>query len=473
MSEIEEALSKIRARPPRWVDQDSLPTLHFSDGAPLSPKARAGLIADLKSEGPESRAVTARAALRSIPAADRSALIAALLGDWAAAGQPARDRRWLIFASALLGDEALIDALGRRVGEEVSARRHQAAGNCIEALLRAGTPTAQRWLARWSRQAPGLNLRAAAWSARQALAETAGWLATVAPYDHGFSIRGDRPYDHAGRPLRLQLAEDGEIALFDGQRRLRALPAARKRDDPAAVRRSREGFKTLRAAVKDSLLALDAALEEAMILGQPLSDWDALRLAPLAWRASRGLVFSARAEDVVVRFFLSDEGDPLDAQGDDVAVPDGAEIRVVHPMVLTDAERAGWRAILAEARAVPPFEQLSRPLRPPPPGPAPLAAVLRGLAPMSTPRLIRGLAARGYLPDTFESYGMISRSMRFLGPYLVTLSHDAYPSNPFNQRAQQRLRLRSVEVRRGKRKVPSEALPAPIFSEIAGPLLTL
>lgn len=473
MSAIDETLSKIRARPPRWVDQDALPTLCLDDGTPLSPKARAGLIADLKSEGPEEYAVNARTALQQIAATQQAALIKTLLGDWAAAGQPARDRRWLIFASALLGDDALIDALGRRVGEEIAARRHQAAGYCIEALLRAGTPTAQRWLARWSRQAPGLNLRAQAWSARQVLDKAVRWVSAVAPHDHGFSEQGERDYDHGGRLLRLRLAEDGEIAIFDGQRRLRALPTARKQDDAAVVRRSRDDFKALKAAVSDSLLALNAALEEAMILGRPLADWPLLRQAPLAWRASRGLVFSARAGDVVVRFFLSDEGDPLDMQGDDVDIPDGAEIRVVHPMVLTDEARAGWRAILAEARAVPPFEQLSRPLHPPAPGPAPLAAVLRGLPPMATPRLIRGLAARGYLPDTFESYGMIGQSMCFLGPYVITVTHDAYPSNPFKQRTRQPLRLRSAEIRRGKRKVPSESLPAPIFSEIVGALLTL
>ena len=240
------------------------------------------------------------------------------------------------------------------------------------------------------------------------------------------------------------------------------------------MRASRERFKRLKAAVKDSLEALHAALEEAMCLDHPLADWDALQGAPLAWAASRGLIFEARPQaGPPHRFFLSDEGDPLDASGDDLLLPPGVPIHVAHPLRMSETERAAWRAILEDARALQPFEQLHRPVRRPQPGPAPLSAVLRTRPPLAMPQLIRGLRAQGYLPDNIEGYGMITRSMRFFGPYLIILSHDAYPTNPFNHTPRKMLRLRSIEVRHGTRTVPSEALRPTVFSEIACTLTSL
>ena len=472
MSTIEEALLAIRKRPPAWAADVPLPPLRLRGGGQLSAKACGRLIADLKSAGPDSRAVHAETARHAIEPGDLANLMRFLARAWEKAGQPARDRRWLIFAIGSFGDDDLIDGLGSRVGAELQAKRHKAAGYCLEALARAGGPTARRWLARWARKAPGLSLRAAAWSARLQLDEAAGWTAVVAPHSHGFSLRAEQDYNHGGRQLTLRLGEDGLIRLFDGARALKSLPAARKRDDPEAVRESRERFKRLKAAVKDSRAALHAALEEAMCLDQPLADWGVLHSAPLAWAASRGLIFEARPEaGPPCRFFLSDEGDTLDRAGDDITLPSGAPIHVAHPIRMSGPERDAWRTILEEARFLQPFEQLHRPVRRPQPGPAPLSAVLAARPPLAMPQLIRSLRTQGYLPDNLEGYGMISRSMRFLGPYLIIVTHDAYPTNPFNQTPRKMLRLKSIEVRRGTQTVPSEALRPSVFSEIASTLV--
>jgi len=94
---------------------------------------------------------------------------------------------------------------------------------------------------------------------------------------------------------------------------------------------------------------------------------------------------------------------------------------------------------------------------------------------MSVPYLARALAARGYLPDTAGTgrYGMVEQSLRFLGTYLVIVKHEAYPANPYSWDPRDRVRLTAIEVRHGKRLIPSEALPLPVFSEIAAELTAL
>ena len=232
--ELIEALEAVRARPPRWVDAAALPLLRLAapaDGSEeevLSEAARRGFLADLKSEGPEETAALARPLAPRLRATDRAALARALLVQWSEAGEPSRDRRWLLFAVGLLGDDALLDALGRRVGEEVAARRHAVAQTCLSSLHRSGGRVARRWLGRWSRQAPTMRLRAAAWAGRMALTDELAGPLEVQPPDLGFDLRGERAYDHAGRALTLQLGADGQIQLRDGARALRSLPAARR-----------------------------------------------------------------------------------------------------------------------------------------------------------------------------------------------------------------------------------------------------
>ncbi|MEL6342484.1 MAG: DUF4132 domain-containing protein [Myxococcota bacterium] len=478
---IEEKLAAVRTRPPKWVTLTELPTLRWqrADAAaapiPLSEKATKGFIADLKRESPEEVAPLARPARARLDAVDCAAFLNGLLTQWAVAGQPSRDRRWLLFAIGLLGDDEAIDALGRRVSAEIKAKRHRAAGYCLVSLARNGSPTAKRWLARWARQAPGLTLRASAWSAWVALDD--GGPLPINAVQLGFDRDGWRDYDHGGRALRLRLTPDATVELFDGARPLKSVPGPRKADDPDAVRASRARLSTMKAALKEGLQDLHDALEEAMIVERPLADWRTLLLEhPLAWRASRGLIFEALARDgaPMWRFLLTEEGDAVDAHGEDLPLAEVSGVRVVHPGRMTADERDGWRDLLDEADATPPFDQLDRPMALPGDGPRPLADALAVLPAMATPRLAHGLASRGYLADNAAAaYGLIERSLKFFGPYLVVLSHEGYPANPYHWSRQRRLRLTGIEVRRGKSVVPAARLPAPVFSEIISPLQTL
>ena len=211
-----------------------------------------------------------------------------------------------------------------------------------------------------------------------------------------------------------------------------------------------------------------------MILGRPLAEGMGALRAPLAYRASRGLVLEALGGggEPLWRFVLSDELDALDVDGRRLPLA-AAGARVVHPIALSEDERAAWQGLLDEAGVLPPFAQLDRPVHHRLEGPAPLARALGVIPPLGAARIARGLPARGYLPDTVGGRGLVERSMRFLGPYLIIVTHEPFSTNPYNWRDRRTHRLTGVEVRRGRTAVPSERLWPAVYSEIVAGLRSL
>ncbi len=450
---IEEALCAVRARPPRWVD--ALPVVRLCSGVRLTDKAVSGLIAALKSEGPASLDTLPRRLRAHLDGADCAALLKTLEQRWRAAGEPSGDRRWLIFAAALLGDGAAIDRLGRRVETERRARRHKMARCCVEAICRSDQPAATAWLAHLARAAPTLPLRMCAWSALNDRGRD-GPMPLALP-SLGFDARGERPFDHGGRALTLRLRPGGTVAIFDGDRPLKALPTARRADDPAAVRAARARFATLKTDLAQTLTALKAALTESMVLQQPLADGAALLAHPVGFWIVRGVIWRADVD-----FLLTEEGVPVDIRGHDLPPPDPAALRPVHPIALSAAVRDRWSSLLVASGHRPPFPQLDRPVSRPE-GP-PSAALVRRPA-LSPWQLARNLTRRGYLPDT--SGGTIERALKFVGAWLLCIEHEPYSA----YRRSGRVRLLHITVSQGQRRMPR--IPLTLQAELEADIAML
>ncbi len=455
-------LTALRTRPSRWVDAEALPTIRLKAGGVLPEAARRGLIADLKSEGTAGTARHARAIRPLLHDADCADLIAALLADWAGADQPQTDRRWLLFAIGILGDAETIDLLGNRVFKESQAKQHRMAGYCVASLARSPHPEASGWLARLSRTAPTPRLRSEAWTARQA--RPGG--DPVMVRSRGFDLHGQRTFLLGARSLLLRLQPDGSIGIFEGRKRLKSLPRARKRDDPDAVAAARARFVALKAAVSADLTDTIAGLVESMITGVTVTAWRALLAAEVPHFIVRGVVWEGLVESGdPIRFLVTDEGDPVDVAGEDLALDGVTAIRPVHPLGLAEGEADAWRSLLLEAAVSPAFPQLDRPtLRPPDPD-RPFGSLLAGRAAVNRWQLARTMTARGY---SVERGYRIESGVKLIGPFRITIRHDPY--SPFD-RSYSTLRLQQVLVCHGETPLPR--VPAVLYSEIAADVAAL
>jgi hypothetical protein len=455
-------LIALRTRPSRWVDTDALPPLRLLAGGVLPESARRGFIADLKSEGTAGTARHARAIRPRLHDDDCADLLTALLVDWAGAGQPPLDRRWLLFAIGILGDADYIDRLGVRVFEENHAKQHRMAGYCVESLARSPHPEAPGWLARLSRTAPTPRLRKDAWTARQ----TRPGEDPVMVRSRGFDHHGERTFPLGARSLLLRLQPDGSMGIFEGRKRLKSLPRARKKDDPDAVATARARFSALKSALSADLTDTIAGLVESMITGATITDWRVLLEAPVPHFIVRGVIWEGlRNPDEPLRFLVTDEGDPVDAAGADLDLDGVTEIRPVHPLGLTEDVADAWRNLLLEASASPAFPQLDRATYRPVNPDRPFGSLLSGRSSVNPWQLARTLTARGYLAE--RGY-RIDHAVKLIGPFRITIRHDPY--SPFDRSASS-LRIQQVSLSHGETLLPRP--PAVLYSEIAADLAAL
>ena len=127
-----------------------------------------------------------------------------------------------------------------------------------------------------------------------------------------------------------------------------------------AARSRRDEWKLLRKQVADVAKIQAARLEQAMVTQRR---WSA-RTSSAASCATRSSATSRScscgAAGQATTFRVTEELDYADA--DDEPVTLDGEIGIVHPLQLSDAERAAWGEQLADYEIVPPFPQLGRPV---------------------------------------------------------------------------------------------------------------
>jgi hypothetical protein len=155
----------------------------------------------------------------------------------------------------------------------------------------------------------------------------------------------------------------------DGTRR-KDLPAPGAKDDQELAPAERKRFSALKKDVRTVASDQIRRLEAAMVAGRSWSEAEFRELFvrhPLVWHLVRRLVWLADtadgAGDVTTTAFRVAE-DRTFADVDDVgfALPDGATVRLAHPLHLGD-ELAAWSELFAGHGISQPFPQLGRPVR--------------------------------------------------------------------------------------------------------------
>lgn len=144
------------------------------------------------------------------------------------------------------------------------------------------------------------------------------------------------------------------LTFFDGDRRLKSIPAALKSSDELAELKSAQ--KELAALVP----TVRARLERWMIEPRSwsLADLRARYLDhPLVARLARRVIFTTDTTPVI--FF---DGFPLGVEGKEVAVAEDTQLTLWHPLGRPPGEVAGWRHLLASLDVTQPFKQVDREL---------------------------------------------------------------------------------------------------------------
>ncbi len=359
-------LKKVKEPPVTWISAANL-TLRRADGTKLSEDEVLYLLYR------QSRCKEMRADLEAKPifaslkrsACGESALD--LCNAFLGSEQNAADR-WVLAFVALTGDDSLVPLIHRAIIDWADNSRGKLAEYGAQALALLGTDAALMVVDSLSvrYRSKYKNIGKAAAEAFAAAAEARGVSVEelgdlVVPW-LGFEPGQPRLIRSIKGEVEVRIDSDFKLKFRDTAtgKKLAKLPAG----TPPEIQAE---FKTLTATLKEAVKAQLLRIETLLVrqFRWPAKRWKELYLGnPLLKPFTERLIWAGHAADGSAPFTFRalEDGSLTDVEDESVELPDDAEVSLVHPLDLEEADRAAWLQHLVDYNVAPPFAQLDRPV---------------------------------------------------------------------------------------------------------------
>src|SRR6185437_6390810 len=361
---IKKSADKIANPPAAWADASKLPALQWNDGGKLSRDAMAYLIYR-QSRVSEMRADVEAAPMYEMIDRSRTSEFCRVIFQGFLAKQDAADR-WVLALVGLLSDERLVPDLVAQIRDWVDHNRGKLAEYAVQALALMGSDAALLAV-----DAMAIRYRSKMKNVGRAAAEAFALAADklgITPEELGDRVvpwLGFAP----GQP-RIIEAGKGRIEASIGMDLKLAFKDLEKHKPvkslPKTVAKEVLGeFKDLSANLREVVKAQVLRMENLLVRQRrwPAAQWRSLflqhpLLLPFAARVVWGYydetgkrfgTFRALADRTLTTNL--DESYDLSATG---------TVGMVHPLELSDGERAAWQSHLADYEIEPPLPQLER-----------------------------------------------------------------------------------------------------------------
>ncbi len=300
--------------------------------------------------------------------AELSACMRDLFFRWLETGAEAK-KKWVLYAASIHGGEAMIPLLHQQIKELPGKFRGALAVEAVKALTLNGTSAALLVVDQISRK---FKYRQVKKGAADALAGAALQLGIsredledrIVP-DLGFDERMEQKFDYGSRSftVRLTLSLEAEVYDADGKR-LKNLPSPKKQDDPEQAEAANLAFKQLKKQLKTVAAGQKLRLEQALIAGRywQAAGWKELFVKnPVMHQFAAGLIWGVYEDGrLKATFRYMEDGSFNTREEEPFAFPEQGTIGLVHPVELSEEERAAWAEQLSDYEITQPVEQLAR-----------------------------------------------------------------------------------------------------------------
>ena len=358
-----DALAKAKSlKSPKWVEASQLPPIE-ADGKTLDAEHIVALIAALAASQdkmqPLVEAIRENASVES-----RDAFAWRLFEAWLTEGAPSKEK-WALGAVGWLGGDESALKLAPLVRAWPGESQHQRAVLGLDVLSHIGTDVALMQLSGIAAKVKFQALKARAGEAMEAIAKSRKMSRDeledrIVP-DGGFDAEGKRWLDFGTRKFQVVLGSEGAPMVRDESGAKKSdLPKPGKTDDAKLAEKAHADWKLLKKTLREVTKIQAARLEQAMVKGRTwkAKDFETLVVKhPLMSHFARGLVFGSKKDT----FRVAEDGSYADEKDAKYTLPKDALVRIVHPLDMTDAQKAAWGQVFADYELLPPFQQLGRP----------------------------------------------------------------------------------------------------------------
>ncbi|WP_276479368.1 DUF4132 domain-containing protein [Paraflavitalea pollutisoli] len=347
-----------------WLEESGMPALHYKDGSRLGVEAIRFLVYRMSRVKTMRSDIEARMLLAQI---DRERA-----GEWARHlfqllldnGAKA-EHKYLIALSALLGDDDTVDKLRTTTNNWLDENRSKMAEYGVGALALQGSNKALRWVEWYSRKYRNKKAVIGA-TALQALEDAAEELG-ITTQELGDRVVPDFGFDGLFRHFKI--GEDEyrafvdskfKICFFDEDNKsLKALPSG-------ASATLKEEFKDLAKEIRDVVKSQSLRLEHYLVVQRSWAPeaWQSFFLNnPVMFIYATRLLWGIYIDGELKDCFVCQEDTTLvNIEDEEIDIPEGAVIRIVHPLHLTADLLQAWQRKFFDGSIEAIFPQLDRPV---------------------------------------------------------------------------------------------------------------
>ncbi|WP_285939013.1 DUF4132 domain-containing protein [Actinomadura xylanilytica] len=346
----------------RWVDVARLPRVRLREGGTVLPLPAARHLVGMLSLSALQEHPDLKAARDVCDPASLAEFGWALLEQWQAARLPSP--LWPLEALRWIGDDETVRRLAPVIAAWPGESGHTRAVRGLWVLAGIGTEVALLKLDTIARRSTFKGLKKAAQETVRQVADRLGLseerLADRLVPGLGLDAEGTAVLDYGPRRFTVGFDEQLRPLVWDEKGRpRRSLPAPGVRDDAVLAPTARRSFTELKKDVRAVAGDQIRRLESAMVAQRRWTAAEFRRFLvghPLMWHLARRLVWVSGTAG----FRLAEDRTFADVNDEAIALPDDAEVGIVHPVHLPAAALGAWSELFADYQILQPFPQLGR-----------------------------------------------------------------------------------------------------------------
>jgi len=467
-----------------WANVDKLPRPLLEGRAKALPKSAVeAIFTMLAFSTPESIYVGLEDVIAVCDRASLEDFSWALFNEWQMGGAPSKENWGMQQLGIFGGDEVarkLTPLIRAWPGESLQAR----AVSGLDILARIGTDLALMHLNGVAQKVKFKGLQEKAREKMDEVAQnrglTADELADRLVPDLDLDPDGSRTLDFGTRQFRVSFDEALKPVVVDASgKTLTDLPKANKSDDAAKAKEADGIWKTLKKDVKAIAQNQIVRLELAMCSQRrwELESFRALFLEhPLLIHLVRRLVWGVYTEDGTRTgaFRVAEDSSFADGQDSAIMLPDGAYVGIVHPLELSEVEKAAFGQILGDYNILQPFHQVGRDTYAPTDAEKKVTYIQRRQKQFAPLGKFLGLVEKGWRKGQPQDAGWIWDMYKPLaGGYLATLDLPTGISADM-QMTEPKQEIGTIHLtHKQKTDITLADLPPVVFSELVRDLVQL
>ncbi len=330
-----------------------------------------------------------------------------LFDKWIAAGAEAK-KRWVLYAAAIHGGSAIVEKLYHQIKEWPKQSRGAIACDAVRALSLNPTSQALPIVDGIARKFKFRQIRTAAGEALEFAADQLGitreQLADRIVPDLGFDEKMERLFDYGERKFLVTITTALEIEVFEAAeaaknntdqradtknnipadkadldksttdekikadfsrgKKLKTFPKPGKKDDETKAQAAYKEFTQIKKQLKTIADSQRQRLETALSTAR---EWDGKAWKqlfvknPIMHPFAIGLIWGIYKNGVLTKSFrYMEDGSFNTEEEEEFILPEQEKIGLVHPVELTEEQKAAWKQQLEDYEIVQPFAQLDR-----------------------------------------------------------------------------------------------------------------